>query len=386
MRFRFLRVAFCIASGLCAVGLASTPVVAIDPAFVITIDAAGHAVVNATGAMATLRTEATGQRYTFDLSLADDYTTAEVRVEGGIDVERPQQLVPEVDDSAQHPGAEHLHPHFFVAVSRDVADVDEPAHIVNFTGSGSAFTTHLGFIGPGASVLTLTRDVEAPFYQVDDAVNITDHGFLVTSRSSEFAYGDLQVWRPGATVLVQNPIAVPTLEQAFPIIGLAANTTYAYHIVFTDWAGNSVTSDEFQIHTMDAPVRVAPILVSREPPANATVGPGARIAATFESPSAIPFDGFRFFLDKIPTLDDLAIEGVINAPDQYVLVYTAGAPSAAGLHTVGFEATNEAGGTAHAQWRFFVAGSSEDQPGLPVPILLATLLAAAVAVRWRARA
>ncbi|HLE97655.1 MAG TPA: hypothetical protein VI997_09830, partial [Candidatus Thermoplasmatota archaeon] len=289
----------------------------------------------------TLVESVPGERYAWNLTLEGAYAIAEIDVRGAFDVARPKQVVPEYDDRAQHPAADHLHPHFFAEVRGSVADVDGPARVFNVTegGSGDRFVLHLGLPGPGSAQLVLRRDVAPPGFEVDAPVNVTERSFLLRTRTDEFAYGDavLRPARGGGDV--RNPTPTPSLEQTFPIIGLAADTEYVVRVAFTDWSGNRADAPEFRVRTLPEPVRPRATITPLEPEPNATLdAPVTTIRARVDSSaSPIPEGGVRLFVDKSEVHDAFRFA-------DGVLVYEPPQPLGPGKHSASVEATNEAGG------------------------------------------
>jgi len=151
---------------------------------------------------------ATHDSWAWDLFLQENYTIAEIRATG-FNLSRPQQLLPEYNDSSQHSTADHLHPHFFAEVHRNVSDVEAPARIVNFTKENATLLVRLGLTGPGRATLHLTRDVTAPRFTVGLPSGIEHYRFLLETTTDEFAYGDVRIRPFAGGAEVPNPTPVP---------------------------------------------------------------------------------------------------------------------------------------------------------------------------------
>ncbi len=326
--------------------------------------------------LAVLESSQAGQAYTWRLQLEKDYTILEIRVDAGFDIERPRQLVPELDDAAQHPSQEHLHPHFFQPLTRhDVSEVDSPARVYNLTEDETGFTYRLGIPGPGPAALSLRRDVTPPVFTVGEPSDITHIGFMLETTTDEFAYGSVQVARPDGEV-VPFPTPLPSLQQTYPVQGLQADTDYNVTVVFTDWSGNEATAPTFMVRTAAQPYRPIPEVVAIAPVPESTVaGPNVAIEAQMTSPeSPITREGVRLFVDKQEVFEGFTVE----AGRLSILV----GPLEPGLHSVSVEVTNVAGGTGRAAWIFTVEDSRE-APGPAFAVVALGVMAVAVASRRR---
>lgn len=303
-----------------------------------------------------------GDAWAWDLTLTEDYTVAEVRATG-FDLDRAPQLLPEFDDSAQHAEVDHLHPHFFQEVPRDVSDVDGAARIVNYTIDGDTVVLRLGLTGPGEATLSLRRDVTPPTFTVGTPTNITHFSFLVKTTTDEFAFGDVRVRPSAGGDEVPNPTAVPALEQTYPVQGLDPATTYVAYAVFTDWSGNEARSPPFTVETAPLPVVPSPAIVALVPAPNSTVAAPTRITASIEGPAPIAASGIRLFVDKREIVDGVSLVQGDAAGTRVTVVHTPAAPLAPGRHSASVEVVDSAGGKALARWSFDVEGSTAEAPG-----------------------
>jgi hypothetical protein len=297
-----------------------------------------------------------GERYVFELTLTQSYTTFEFRMQG-FDVERPRQMVP----SLVVPDTEF--PLFHAYPNDRVWEADGPARVVNVTGSADAIVLRLGVDGPANRTLLIERDVAPPGFTLGEVTNLTHFSFYQETTTDEMALADLQVTRVGAAAHVENPTPDYHIRQRFPVQGLDPASEYDIRVVFTDWAGNSVASDPYRVTTAPRPPAPLPLVEPLSPTPNATVPEGgvvisARIQAV-DSPLAE--NGIRLFYDKREITSDLRYE-------DEVLTFTP--PTASrGLHSVAVEVTNEAGGLGVARWTFVVG--DEGRSATPFPALLA---------------
>ncbi len=316
-----------------------------------------------------------GEAYSWRLDLEKEYTIIEIGVDSGFDVQRPMQVVPELDDSRQHPDAEHLHPHYFQPLMfSDVTAVDRPARVYNLTGDVSGFTYRLGLPGPGEATLHLRRDVTPPAFTIDEPTDISHIGFLLKTTTDEFAFGNVLVERPNGEV-IEFPTPLPSLHQDYPVQGLEADTPHNVTVVMRDWSGNEATAEAFEVRTAPEPERPLPEVEAVAPlPEAAVDGPNVAIEARVTSPlSAVTADGVRLFVDKQEVYDGFTFDGETLT----ILV----GPLEPGLHSVSVEATNLAGGKGHVAWTFTV----NEERGAPGPalgvVVLAVVAVAALAAR-----
>lgn len=321
-----------------------------------------------------------GDRWAWNLTLVDAYTVAEIRA-SGFDLERPRQLLPEYDDAAQHgPNVEaHLHPHFFTEVRSDVADVDSPVRIVNFTEDGDAIVIRLGLTGPGNATLLLTKDTTPPRFTLGEPTDVNHYRFILKTTTDEFAFGDLRIRPAAGGDEVPNQTPVPALEQTFPVQGLREDTEYVAYVVFTDWSGNEARSETFTVRTLPKPYAEPPDFVVLAPAANSTVEAGPRVLATFDSATRVERGGVQVFLDKTAVVDFSFVRDNV-APNRVTVVVVPEPPLGPGLHHAAVEVTDEAGGKAVARWSFTVADRDAPPAGLA-----ALVIPAALAALWRPR-
>ena len=305
-----------------------------------------------------------GERYAFDLALQDAYTTIEVRMRG-FDVERPRQMVP----SLVVPETEY--PLFALFPHERIWEVDAPARVFHAGGAADDIVLRLGIPGPRNVKLLLTRDVTPPAFALGPVTAITPIGFLQNTTTDELAIADMQVRAVGETEWVRNPTPDYHVIQRFPVQGLDADTEHEVRVVFEDWAGNNVTSETYRVRTLARRAVPAPEVRALEPPPNATLANGSvtiRAAIDVGGTPLAP-GGIALFLDKRPVTSDL----VFQAGE---LRYTPPAPLAPGLHSVGVEATNDAGARGVARWTFTVEGEPAATP-LPALVAVAALVMAA---------
>jgi len=258
----------------------------------------------------------------------------------------------------------------------DVADADTPARILNVTeGADGTVRYRLGLPGPGRALLSLVRDVEAPSYEIDPPTNVTHRSFLLVTRTSEFAFAEVQVRAQASRDWVRHPTTVPALEQTFPVQGLRPDTDYVYRVRFWDWSDNAVTAPERALRTSSAPDVPVPHVFFVFPDANSTVPADAvTVRVMWESPgSPVAPHGVRLFFDKREVHDGFSVVAG-------TLAYRPPGPLDERSYSVSAEITNEAGGKAVARWSFDVERGS-DVPGLGA--LWALLALASAAARRR---
>ena len=311
-----------------------------------------------------------GERYVWNVSIPVEQASGEFRVTG-LDLERPRQLVPTLET----PGVDY--PLFEAFPNERVWEAEGGVRVFHVSGTGRELTLRLGLPG-GNGTLVLQRDVTPPTYSLGPVQNLTWRDFYQESRTDELALADLQIRKVGAAEWVQNPTPVYHVRQRFPVQGLDGATEYETRFIFSDWAGNNVTTPTTRLTTPPEPVRPKPVVTVLEPAANATLDNGTVVLrARVESPES-PIEGgdIRLFLDKKEVREGLAFDGEVfqYAPPQ---------PLAPGLHTVALEVTNAAGGTGVARWSFTVGGDERDAPAPGLAAALACVALALVLARRR---
>lgn len=329
----------------------------------------------------TFVNETPGERVQFRLTSPRDQVSIEVRVEGGFQVERPQQLVPHlvldageatcIDVRAKGACDDTL---FVPFPDERIWEYDSPARVYSLNGTSDGWVLRLGVPGPANATLALVRDITPPKLTVAAPTNLTHLSFFAESLTDELAIVDLQVRKVGATEWVLNPTPDPNVRQRFPIQGLSPATTYEYRYVATDWAGNEATSPTYTITTLAQPVVERPTVSPLAPLPNATLSPGDAVVvrARVEGVSPVHASGLRFFYDKQAITEGLVFEGRDFS-------WSPPKAPAAGHHSIALEATNEAGGTGSARWTFDVGGNATPAlaPGIVVVLALALALAMA---------
>lgn len=311
-----------------------------------------------------------GERYELDLVLTKEYTTFEVRAHG-FEIERPAQLVP----SLVLPESEY--PLFHQYVNERIWEAEAPTQLFWVGGTASDVVLRLGITGPRNVTLVLERDVTPPTFQLGNVTNVTHIGFYQETTTGELAYGDLQIRTVGASEWVVNPTPELHVRQRFPVQGLQPSTEHEARVVFTDWAGNNVTSDTFRVTTSAAPVLPTPLLTPVSPAPNALLNVSVvTIRARIESPdSPLVASTLTFFFDK------RTVSSGVEYRDGEI-VYTP-APLAPGKHSVGIEVLNEAGAKGETHWSFTVQDEqAREAPGIA---FLGTILVIAIALALRRR-
>lgn len=318
-----------------------------------------------------------GESYEWNLTTSTNYTIVELRIHDGFNVTRGKQLVPLV-------GGNH-----FVEIHSHPSTVDRPATVYNLTGggdaSGAAWTYDLGVEGPATTNLTLHRDVDPPGYKLGEPRNVTHCCFDVKTTTSEVALATLIVEPPPGSdePLRDFPTPRPAPLQRFPVQGLDPNTTYRYHVEFTDWSGNTARTGNHTVTTAPAPDPPEPEVTPTSPLPNATVEPeGVVVSATWSSPeSPVVPGGIRLFVDKVP------VEPDSFQVEEDALTYRVPKPLPTRNVSVSVEVPNAAGGTGIARWTFTVEEAQERDRRSPAlgPAAAAVVLAGAALVRRRRR-
>lgn len=307
-----------------------------------------------------------GERYTFDLALAENYTTFEIRMRG-FDVERPRQMVPSLivpDD---------VYPLFYEYPNERVWEADGPARVFHVSGDASDIVLRLGVEGPAPRTLVLERDVRPPSFTIGEVTNVTHIGFYQETRTDELALANLKIGKAGSEEKVENPTPAYHVRQRFPIQGLDPETDYDALVVFEDWAGNAATSETYRVRTAPAPVLPSPTIEVLEPLPNATIPPGALTVRARIVPADAPVvqDGIRVFFDVREVTPLIVYNGTVVT---YSVLGTLGT----GSHRVAVEVTDTAGGHAVERWSFHVGDPGRSEAPLPLAVALAALTLAAM--------
>lgn len=307
-----------------------------------------------------------GERYEWEVEVAQEYATFEMRLEGAFDVERPRQVVPtlEVEGIA--------YPLFYPFPNERVWEVDGPARVFHVHEEEGAIVLRLGVPGPANGTLALTRDVTPPAFELGEVTNLTHFSFYRETRTQELAYADLQVREKGTEEWVRNPTPAYHVLQRFPVQGLDPDTEYEVRVVFEDWAGNVATSEVHELRTPPIPPRPKPVVTPLAPaPNESVVAGGVVVRARVESPEA-PVTSVRLFFDLKEVEEGFSFEnGTLTFYPRDLLTD--------GLHTVSVEATNAEGGMSFARWSFQVGEERRESPAAPAlaaPLAVAALLLA----------
>lgn len=363
-----------------------------DIDFVVTFNEDGSVEYDGPAALLTATGSDKGERYTWELLLAKNYTVGEFRGKGAFDVERARQVVPKlfIDGNETLCGQQRTrgfceYPLFEWVPREAVWDVDGPARIYNVTGSPESFVFRIGLPGAGAfdqegalrATLVVERDVTPPSYDLGEIQNLTHKDLYRESTTEELALGDMQVRRVGSEEWVQNPTTIYHFLQRFPVQGFDPDTEYESRTVFTDWAGNVNTTPLETFRTLPKPVVPTPVITPLSPAPNATLSrlDVVIVQARIESPeSPVLEGGVRLFYDLKEINGNFTVEnGVLSFTPPTMTD---------GLHTVSVEVTNEVGGMAMKRWTFTVGESTQQStPGVPLALLLVVL--AGVALRRR---
>lgn len=327
-----------------------------------------------------------GERVQWRLASPSEQVSIEIRIEGGFEIERAQQVVPLLlldkgertcRDAIQKGGCDD--PLFVAFPHERIWEYDHPARIYHVNGTPERAILRLGINGPANGTLVLQRDVTPPVLTQGALGNVTHFSFYTETRTDEFAIVDLQVRKLGAQTWVENPTPSIHVWQKFPIQGLTPDTEYEYRFVATDWAGNDATSEIQRIRSAPAPVLPVPRLVAISPAPNSTIQPGAHVVlqASVESPES-PIDptSLRVYFDKTSFAEGIGFDGanITYAPQNAL---------SAGTYSVAIEASNLAGGKAVARWRFEVGGGTQATPGPAAPLVLLGLAGVSLLARRR---
>lgn len=345
----------------------------------IGIPDASVVVTDASLGRVTLNDSVPGERYAFTLNLTANQTTFLITARG-LAIERARQFVPHLELDAREPACAKPRAcefTIFQEIYNDrVWDVDSPARIANVSGTADDVTLRLGIPGPVNATLVLMRDITPPTFTLTAPTNFTTFGWYQESTTNELSIGDLQVREQGKTDWVQNPTPTFHIRQRFPLQGLTAEHTYESRAVFTDWAGNTATSQVFTVTMPRAPERPMPTVTPVFPAPNASLALGGVIvvrASIDAQSSPIREGGVRMFFDLKEVSPDVRVVG--NEAS-----YSPGA-LAKGMHRVTFEVSNVAGGMGTARWSFTVG---EQTVALPMWSVVAALMFGAIVLgNWR---
>lgn len=343
------------------------------PDFVVTLTPGNVPVFEGPEGLAALVEVHPGERYAWNLTLTQEYTVGEFRVQGAFDVERVEQATPMLENVP-----EDRYPLFHLYPDERPWEAEGPVQVYRYVGAPPDFALRLGFPGAGNVTLALFRDVTPPAFTVDAPTSVTHIGFYQESRTDEPAVANLRVRPVAGGEWVENPTPTFHYRQRFPIQGLRADTEYEAQLVFTDFAGNQATAPSQRIRTAPTPIRPMPVISDLEPAPNATLPNGSVVLRARVASPESPLEGgsARFFFDKREQQDGFAlVDGVFEHRPPIL---------DPGKHSASLEVTNAAGGKAVALWTFHVEGPAPRTPGpAPVAILLVGLAVALVLRRAR---
>lgn len=277
-----------------------------------------------------------GDAYRWTVNVTDEQVVVDLVLHEGFDVDRPRQLVPEVD--GEYPGE----------VRGDVVDRESPRPLFNLTSDEGTGMYGLSLPGPGELNLTLERDVQPPSVSMGPVEEVTHNGFDVATTTDEYAFGALVLHDVDRG---EQPTPRLSLEQRFPVIGLDADTAYAFHVRAWDWSGNEATTSMETVTTLPEPTPPVPELTVLSPEPNGTVTSLEDIVVEvrfISEDSPVREGGVSVFFDKAPVpASDVQFE------DDRVLFHVEDALDPRS-YSVSVEVTNQAGGTAVEQWSFEV--------------------------------
>lgn len=342
--------------GLVLLASLPTGLAAQAPDLAITIHEDGSTSLDDPDGLVVNASRGNGSSYAWTLNLTEEYHTAEIRVDGAFEVDRPRQVVPLIDGL-----------HFVHLPDRNVSDVDQPGKVYNIDtddGEGEAFTYNVGLPGPGTKQLTLSLDMQAPGFSIDAVRDVSHIGFDVETSTDEAAEALLEVTPVDGGDPISFPTPSPARVQRFPVQGLNPNTTYTVTVTFTDWSGNQATSDPFNVTTAPEPNPPRPNVTILSPAPDTTIAAGEPIVveASWESPSPVKRPGVRLFFDKQEIDHDR-----LTFSDDTVTFRPEG-PFQPREYSVSIEVTNQAGGADVARWSFTVGGPP-DAVGVPLGAL-----------------
>ncbi len=326
------------------------------------------------------------------LDTSERAVVLDYHLEGDFGLARPEQMVPFLIIDDESPGCEGTtpkglcdYPLFIPAANARVWEAQGDARVFHLSGTLGDHSLMLRVPGPVNATLVLQRDTTAPTFTIDEPREITHYGFLRDTRTSELVTAVTQVRRVGATEWVEHPTPTYHHIQHFPLGGLAADTEHEVRTVFTDWAGNNVTSDIARVRTLAAPALATPVVTVVYPSVNGTLPTGGvtNLTVRFETlESPIPRDGsgVLLFLDKKPIVTGFVTHVDDANRTSGTIVYTPAEALGEGVHNVRFEITNEVGGKGAVDWGFVVgapAARDDDVSGgkdTPAPTVLALVL------------
>lgn len=317
-------------------------------------------------------------RATWRIDLSRAYTVVDVEMPAGFfDTERAEQVVPLLYE----PGRDY--PLFGYFPRADIWNTQSHVRLFHYIETDDHVTLRLGIPGPTTANLSIERDVTPPTFTLGKTYGVTHFGFHQNTTTDEPAIGNLEWRRSGSNdEWVQNPTPEYHVKQKFPIQGMDPDTTYEVRATFTDWAGNSITSDPYQVRTKPAATGADVIVTPLSPTKGATVNAtDVTIRAHLVAPDArIAEDDVRLFFD----LEEIPFGFTFDGAN---LTYDVPWQLEPGTHVVGVEAISLAHGTGHARWTFQVAGATDETETAPAPAALALLaLVAMLSVALRRRA
>lgn len=297
-----------------------------------------------------------GESYEWSVNVTEDRVVVDLVLHEGFDVDRPKQLVPQVDGE------------YLGEVRGDVTERESPRPLFNLTSEGEPWTYGLSLPGPGELNLTLERDVQPPIVSMGPVADVTHYSFDVATTTDEYAFGALVLHDADRG---EQPTPRLSLEQRFPVIGLDPDTTYTFHVRAWDWSGNEATTDTETVTTRPEPTPPVPELTVLSPEPNGTVTSldDVVVEVRFESEaSPVREGGVSVFFDKAPVpASDVRFE------DDRVVFHVEDALDPRS-YSVSVEVTNEAGGTAVERWSFTVEEPARASfPGFVVGVLVLAL-------------
>lgn len=217
--------------------------------------------------------------------------------------------------------------------------------------------------------VTFRLDLVPPQVVAWETLALNHQSVTLRAMASEHSLGRLEHWpvdHPGRAVASVTP--QPALQLDFPLLALQPDTTYAYTLTLTDFAGNNATSEARTFTTAPAPVVPAPVLVSLEPGEDARpAAPVRAVRVAFTNPAGTidPAQHLRVYVDKREVVTGVEVQGGI-------ITITPATPLGPGLHTVAVVLRNSEGGRVEKEWRFTAEA--------PAPGLAGSLVALAVGI------
>ncbi len=309
-----------------------------------------------------------GTAYAWRLDVPQETVLVDVEIEDTSRVDRARQWVPQVDGS-----------HFVEEDELAREDATPPAF--NLSTRDDAFLYTLAVPGPGEANLTLERDTSPPNVTLDPVRNVTHYGFTVTTHTGDPARGEIVLEDEDGEVVRTHTTPSPGVFQRFPVIGLDAETTYAFHVRVWDWSDNEATTETQQATTLEEPNPPGPTIEEVSPPPGATVNASEEIVvevAYSASGSPVNPSGINLFFDKEPVH---ASQMEIH-PDR--LRYTVPAPHEPRTVSISVEVPTQAGGTSTERWSIHVEEDDPAQAPLPGALVAGAIVLGALALRrWR---